>query len=494
MSLLDGQGRSLGVSGRLDWLHWAGIPRPVRSGTLLVFVLLLAALAIVRLWQPELATLFLAATVTFAVYRLTTALTGDPVVQQAVAVGFVLRLGLATALYLVSFHHWPLLEPLQWQRGFWSFAPDSWFWDGMARGFLGHPTDVVDPRLGLPLQPTTWPTFTVPIAAIYWLVGDYVLSAAMVNVALASLTIALGAAVVARLGSRAGARLIAWTLALWPSLLLWSTQLLKDCAVAFLVVLSLYLSLEVVRPQGDRSGWLKRRGAALVGLALTLWSLFVLRDFLAVGWLLALAVLGLVLAIRRLGRLPRPARWTTLTCLLLLCGGLLAVEGPCVVDYHGCRTSTIPGQALTSRTIERIIMFRLGSALEAGSHIALGDIVPVMGSELVAFAPAAVAVALLAPFPPSWFAEGQSTGTLRTVSALEMLALYLVLPWLLAGCWLALRRIGPFGSFLLILTILYALVMGTVVVNEGSLFRVRQSALLVILLLGASSLGPTEAT
>ena len=93
-------------------------------------------------------TLFVGGIVALAVYRLTIALTADPIVRRAVAIGFVLRLALAVGFYLISFHHWPIFEQLQWKPGFWSFAPDSWFWDGTARGLLGLPMDVVDPRAG----------------------------------------------------------------------------------------------------------------------------------------------------------------------------------------------------------------------------------------------------------------------------------------------------------------------------------------------------------
>jgi hypothetical protein len=487
------RGASLGLGGRLDRLPWAAIPRPGRPRIPLVVFLLVTAVGLARLWQPDLATLFVGAAVALAVYRFTIALTGDPRVRQAVAVGFALRLGLAVAFYLISFHHWPVFEQLQWTPGFWSFAPDSWFWDGTARGLLGLPMDVVDSRLGVALQPTTWPPFTIGVAAIYWLTGDYVLSATLINVGLATLTVALAAALVERLGSPAGARLVAWTLALWPSFLLWSTQLLKDCTVNFLVMLSLYLSLEVVRPLNGQSSWRGRRTAALVGLALTLFGLFLLRDFLALSWLLVLVVLGFVLGVRRLGRLPPRTRWAAVACLALLGGVLLAVEGPCLVDYRDCRTSTVPGQALTGRTIERIAMYRRGATTEHGTHVALGEIAPSNGKEMLFFAPLAVTIGLLAPFPPAWFAEGQSVKAFRILSSFEMLALYLVLPWLVIGSWIAVRRVGLFGTVLIVLAVVYTLIFGIVVVNEGSLFRVRQSALLVILVLAASGLRSGEA-
>ena len=82
-----------------------------------------------------------------------------------------------------------------------------------------------------------------------------------------ALTVLLGAATVARLHSKTGARLVAWVLALWPSFLLWSTQILKDSAIAFFVALSVYLSLQVAHPvpnPGLRCGW--RRATALLGV------------------------------------------------------------------------------------------------------------------------------------------------------------------------------------------------------------------------------------
>ena len=231
---------------------------------------------------------------------------------------------------------------------------------------------------------------------------------------------------------------------------------------------------------------------ALVGLGLALFGLFVLRDFLAASWLLVLAVLGLVLGVRRLGRLSRRMRWAAVAGIALFSGVFLAVEGPCLADYRPCLTSTVPGQTLAGRTIERVTMYRRGATMEEGTHVALGEIAPSNGKEMLFFAPLAVTIGLLAPFPPAWFAGGQSVKAFRTVSSFEMLALYLVLPWLLAGSWIAVRRLGPFGTVLLVLAVVYTLVFGIVVVNEGSLFRVRQSALLVVLVLAASGLRSGE--
>lgn len=105
--------------------------------------------------------------------------------------------------------------------------------------------------------------------------------------------------------------------------------------------------------------------------------------------------------------------------------------------------------------------------------------------KLVTYLPRALAIGFFAPFPWQWFDTRGSTGVMRTLAGLEMLLLYFLMPAVLSGVWSVLKQRRPEGVLLVAFVLLTAVPLSLVVANVGTLFRLRLSFLLPLLLLAA---------
>ena len=94
-------------------------------------------------------------------------------------------------------------------------------------------------------------------------------------------------------------------------------------------------------------------------------------------------------------------------------------------------------------------------------------------SELVTYLPRALAIGFLAPFPRQWVSGKGVTGTLHLVAAVDMVLLYLLLPAMLIGSWLLIRRRRIDGWLVLAFIAVTGSAMSLVVANLGILFRLR---------------------
>jgi hypothetical protein len=142
------------------------------------------------------------------------------------------------------------------------------------------------------------------------------------------------------------------------------------------------------------------------------------------------------------------------------------------------------------------IFFRMGVARygwassypEAGSMID-EDVIFKNAVQMILYAPRAIQIGLLAPFPEQWIAPGKSPGgtMLRRVTGLEMTLLY---PMLLVGLPMAAWRwrsdiaFWMITTFCLVLIILYAYA----VPNLGSLYRLRYGFLMTLAGIGFAAL------
>ena len=107
-------------------------------------------------------------------------------------------------------------------------------------------------------------------------------------------------------------------------------------------------------------------------------------------------------------------------------------------------------------------------------------------SDVLLRLPQATATALWAPFPWQWFRTDGGTGVFRQVSAIETMLLVLLTPWLVLGVWRGMRTRMD-GAWLLIgYSVPAAIVMGLVVLNLGSLFRLRLQFLIPLLIIAAA--------
>ena len=108
--------------------------------------------------------------------------------------------------------------------------------------------------------------------------------------------------------------------------------------------------------------------------------------------------------------------------------------------------------------------------------------------QLLLYAPRALAIGVLAPFPWQWVDVRGSTGIMRAMAGIEMLLWYLLLPCMVVGVGRLLKRpwLQPEFVFFLVTILMMAVSLSLVVANLGSLFRLRLHFFLPLLLVAAS--------
>ncbi|HVF45203.1 MAG TPA: hypothetical protein VM936_19410 [Pyrinomonadaceae bacterium] len=352
------------------------------------------------------------------------------------------------------------------------------------------------------------------------LFGHSTLSAEPFNlfcyVAVVGLTLALGREVG---GARAGA-LAACVVALWPTFLLHTLQLLKDSLfIAAALALVLCVTTWLTRDYGPRAAVAT---GAVTAVAVSL--LLLIRPNFAVV-VIALALLGLVmLVVRQLAE--RRALYWNMACpalILAACAFLLlpshaardlrrfkhypsdrggqpkSVEGvgervPAVVSYlPRVGREREPRTAYAGRldaAAERAAL-KIGSAryrfsaiyAESGSNIDSGVRFRRPG-DIFAYLPRAFQIGWWAPFPDTWAAAGMSVGVAgKLVAGAETLVMYAFELLALVAVVRPPRRLAAW--LLLSVTAFGVTLLGLVVPNVGALYRFRYTFWLLLIVLGA---------
>ncbi len=244
---------------------------------------------------------------------------GDRTLLGIVATSTVVRSALAVALYLISERAWPVLRRVQMGDGFWLWAPDTAYYHQYAHGAAF----ALDAGLGLPRFAGA-PDYPLLLALMYRVFHSQPLYAIFVNVWAVSAGVVL-ASLLARelLGARAG-RVTAVVVASWPSLVLWSAQLLRD---SLLIPLILAFLLGVHRfSRAERT----ERAVWTLVLAVELFAIYRLRFYVAAALLLAIAGVFGVTAVAALVRRQRTDALARLALIALL---TLSAWGSASVTY-----------------------------------------------------------------------------------------------------------------------------------------------------------------
>jgi hypothetical protein len=117
--------------------------------------------------------------------------------------------------------------------------------------------------------------------------------------------------------------------------------------------------------------------------------------------------------------------------------------------------------------------------------------------EFVENLPEAYRAALFAPFPGMLLSDAPGESRIRRYVIVEMLAYYALLPFVVAGVVLALRRADARLSTLFVVLFLVGFLglLGTVVMNAGTLHRLRLPSVLLLMTFAAAGLrAATRAT
>ncbi len=145
-----------------------------------------------------------------------------------------------------------------------------------------------------------------------------------------------------------------------------------------------------------------------------------------------------------------------------------------------------PSRNPWSRFVSRIGKLRQGFVLEfsdAGSNID-SHVQIESSADLIRYLPRATVVGFFAPFPNMWLTAGTrvSRGG-RLLSGAEMLATYLIEVFAIIGLWSGRRRESAW--FLGLVTIMGVLSLGFVVINIGALYRLRYVFVILLIILAS---------
>ncbi len=295
---------------------------------------------------------------------------------------------------------------------------------------------------------------------------------------------------------RRTAMLAASAVAVWPSFLLHTTQLLRDplfvsAMLALVLVCALFLTRRFSWQRGLIAGcaggaaanviWLIRSQMweVMLGIVLLTLGLIVVKHIRERRFM-AGALLGCGLLVVLVVSLPRVARELNLYSYPADMG--LAQQSSQKGKVELVRGRTLPpGSGLPAR----ISYMRYGFVTSypgAGSNIDTDVQFESMG-DILRYLPRAVMIGLFAPFPRMWFETGPQLGLMgRVVSGLETLLMY-VMEMLAVVCLWQRRKVWT--VWLLTGTALVGMgALGLVVANIATLYRMRYVFWILVLIQG----------
>lgn len=287
------------------------------------------------------------------------------------------------------------------------------------------------------------------VAAVYKITGQNPLAVQFVSAILGAATAVISYMTVQEIFSNQRVtRAAALSTAFFPSLVLWSSQGLKDGPIIFLLAVTMLATLKL----GARFS-LKY----LVILVLTLFSLLTLRFYVFYMAAVAVAV-AFVIGTKAL------TAQSLLRQLVVMAVLILALFYFGVTRYAGTQFETYGSLEMLQRT-------RADAAISAESGFGK-DVDVSTTSGAIGTIPLGLTYLLLAPFP--W----QMASVRSLITLPEMIIWWCSLPLLVTGFWFAvryrLRQISPILIFTFMLTLSYSVFQG----NIGNAYRQRAQLLI----------------
>ncbi len=287
------------------------------------------------------------------------------------------------------------------------------------------------------------------VAGIYSVVGRNMLAVQFVNAVLGALTM-LPVYLCAQqiFENRRVARLTALMIAFFPSMILWSSQGLKDAPIIFLLGLAMLATLRLCRKPSLKFFTL---------LIVAMLGLLSLRFY--IFYIVAAAAAGAFL----IGQRQVTARSFVQHLVVLVCVGLALVQ------FGVLQRAT--AQYETFGNLDAIQRSRLDQSQSAESGFAKDVDVSTTGGALTAI-PLGLVYLLFAPFP--W----QVANLRQSITLPEMLVWWSLFPLLALGLWFTLkyrlRQALPILLFTTMLTLAYSVFQG----NVGTAYRQRAQLLI----------------
>ena len=286
------------------------------------------------------------------------------------------------------------------------------------------------------------------VAVIYKVIGQNMLAVQYVNSILGAATAPIAFLIAMEIfPNKRVARVCALLSAFFPSLVLWSSQGLKDGPIVFLLALSMFATLKL----GNRFSF-----KYLTALALCLCGLLTLRFY--VFYIVVLAIIaGFILGRRRL----TAQSFARQLIILMVIGLALAYFG---VSRYATQQFDAYG------SFQQLQRMRLDASQSAGSGFGQDVDVSTPAGAIGAI-PLGLSYLILAPFP--W----QMASARSIITLPEMVIWWCSLPLLVLGLWFTikykLREVAPILIFTTLLTLTYSILQG----NVGTAYRQRAQLL-----------------
>jgi hypothetical protein len=287
--------------------------------------------------------------------------------------------------------------------------------------------------------------------------------------------------------------LAAAIVALWPSFLVYSTQLIRD-ALSIACLLGLMLVLVLL---------LSRAFSSLIGIAIGITGALLATLFWMVRgnmWNIVLVAIAItfVLFVMRMIREKRFIAGNAFAMLLIIAAALLVPPRLESTTLPGVRPPLTPlaiptasqpatREGVWATAIKQISTRRAGFRFYSARA---SDIDPEVQftnvSDIVKFIPRALEIGFFAPFPRMWIEAGSFGHATRILSGLETLLMYFL--YVLAGACVWRERQNPKMWLLFLVATVGMLALGLVVVNAGALFRLRYAFWILMIILSSHGL------
>jgi 4-amino-4-deoxy-L-arabinose transferase-like glycosyltransferase len=274
-------------------------------------------------------------------------------------------------------------------------------------------------------------------------------------------------------------------IALWPSFLLHTTQILKDplfivCILALVFVCVIWLT--------RICSW----KSAFLTVALGAAPIAVLARMKSNMWesVVVLIVVGVMLLLARQARERRFFAQNMLSAALIITFMLVMPVKATNVHIRDQKAIKFTEQVdqtsfvWTSFGVRIAERRRVFSVYRGSQESAIDRVVFFNNTgDIVRYLPRAILIGLFAPFPQLWVASAATTGrAARLLSGAETLLFYLIA--LAAGIGAYVERRNFSTWFLLLVGLINMVALGLVVTNVGALFRLRYVFWMLIIIVG----------
>jgi hypothetical protein len=267
---------------------------------------------------------------------------------------------------------------------------------------------------------------------------------------------------------------------LWPSFLLHTTQLLRD---PLLIIATLVLMLSTAQSLTMTLSWREAFLSALTSV-IAVASIWCIRSNMWYMISLILVITIFLLILRQLRE--RRLLVVNLCCVLLVLGALALVPKALPLSRSRVTVDPVREPALWQRIAYTRRSAIRGNSLHPGSDIDT-DVRFDGALDVIRYSPRAVIIGLFAPFPNMWFTPGQQVGWLgKLLAGFEMLLTYIIELLCVVGTW---QRRKQLASWLLISTaVIGAGSIALMMVNVGSIYRLRYPFWMLLVVLGSGGL------